>query len=470
MIDGWSDNLDQRWTMEEKLDWMMNSVMTWKPTEIFGSGTEKWLDYWYPTSVTTMPYAALLFWWREQQLLPKTQEHLLKELFQAWSHVPMFVFAQSKNLGDIFRDTWVAFAYTISEEAGKELESLVEYVKHHRVHKKSSVNGEDWTKKFKKFWKNHGSQLMNKLTGMKDPMLNLMMNAPETFDQLIDSASPDKRKKYNKLREHKWSILAYYDRLKDTYDSPGHAEMPRGKWFYSGDNFRFRDKLFENGYPLFWINWGAYLEQLDPSFLAWSWEKKWDGLFNEVRWFIDAIPDMAKKIVEQDMGITQDPDKRNAINDVCRKLYTKNVTEQIYPNMPNVGTSPEAAYCSIPAMILGMSPLKKISVWGTDTPDLNKYAGYYERMQKVLQKAKEMEKTDFSASIRYRTEQWKKWQEIVKNRISLDDIDASWDQSVSVFQQNKSYIQPVTTQILEQTEAVLRQNNPTSNSEQVSMN
>lgn len=50
----------------------------------------------------------------EQQILPKTQEHM-KDLFQKGNHVPMFVFVQSKNLGDIFRDTMITFAYTMDE-------------------------------------------------------------------------------------------------------------------------------------------------------------------------------------------------------------------------------------------------------------------------------------------------------------------------------------------------------------------
>jgi hypothetical protein len=29
--------------------------------------------------------------------------------------------------------------------------------------------------------------MMHKLTGMRDPMLNLMMNAPETFDEMLEA-------------------------------------------------------------------------------------------------------------------------------------------------------------------------------------------------------------------------------------------------------------------------------------------
>ena len=70
---------------------------------------------------------------------------------------------------------------------------------------------------------------MNKMTGMKDPMLNLMMNDSETFDELMQTASPEKKVQYQKLRENKGVVSAYYDRLKDTYDCASHVAMPRGK-------------------------------------------------------------------------------------------------------------------------------------------------------------------------------------------------------------------------------------------------
>ncbi len=70
-----------------------------------------------------MPYAAILFGHREEQMLSPTREHI-KEQFQSGYHMPMFVFMQNKDLGDVFRDTSIAFAYTISEDCGKELEEL----------------------------------------------------------------------------------------------------------------------------------------------------------------------------------------------------------------------------------------------------------------------------------------------------------------------------------------------------------
>ncbi len=56
-------------------------------------------------------------------MLPATQESLRVE-FQKTTKVPMFVFAQNRTLGNTFRETGIAFAYTISTEAGNELKSL----------------------------------------------------------------------------------------------------------------------------------------------------------------------------------------------------------------------------------------------------------------------------------------------------------------------------------------------------------
>lgn len=80
--DGGKMNMEQRVDMRERLDWMMTSIISNKPTEIFGAATEIWLNEGYPTEISTMPYAAMMFGQREQQLLPMTQTHA-KELFQS---------------------------------------------------------------------------------------------------------------------------------------------------------------------------------------------------------------------------------------------------------------------------------------------------------------------------------------------------------------------------------------------------
>lgn len=97
LVDGGKQNMEQRTTMEEKLSWMMSSIVSSKPTEAFGGAMEMWLNEGYPTEISTMPYAAMLFGRREQHLLPRSQEHL-KDAFQTGNHIPMFVFAQNKRL------------------------------------------------------------------------------------------------------------------------------------------------------------------------------------------------------------------------------------------------------------------------------------------------------------------------------------------------------------------------------------
>lgn len=82
LVNGAELNLNQRITQEEKLEWMMNTALGGKIPEMFGVGTNMWLSEGYPTEISTMPYAAVLFGCREQQMLPLTREHILKEQFQ----------------------------------------------------------------------------------------------------------------------------------------------------------------------------------------------------------------------------------------------------------------------------------------------------------------------------------------------------------------------------------------------------
>ncbi len=63
---------------------------------------------------------------------------------------------------------------------------------------------------------------MHKLSGMRDPMLNLMINDPVLFNDLLEKQPPEKKKQYQRLREKQSTIKAYYQRLSDTHgDSTG---------------------------------------------------------------------------------------------------------------------------------------------------------------------------------------------------------------------------------------------------------
>lgn len=70
---------------------------------------------------------------------------------------------------------------------------------------------------------------MHKLSGMRDPMLNLMINDPQTFDEMLEDQPEDKKKEYKNLRENRGAISAYYNRLSETYDSPSHVTLHREK-------------------------------------------------------------------------------------------------------------------------------------------------------------------------------------------------------------------------------------------------
>ncbi len=58
-------------------------------------------------------------------MLPHTQEAIKKEFQDNGVQVPMFVFMQNKNLGDIFRETSLAFAYTINKSCGDRLQKII---------------------------------------------------------------------------------------------------------------------------------------------------------------------------------------------------------------------------------------------------------------------------------------------------------------------------------------------------------
>jgi len=71
---------------------------------------------------------------------------------------------------------------------------------------------------------------MHKLSGMRDPMLNLMINDPILFNDLLEKQPPEKKKQYKRLQEKQSTVKAYYQRLADTHgDSTGHAVIERGK-------------------------------------------------------------------------------------------------------------------------------------------------------------------------------------------------------------------------------------------------
>gem|GEM_PF-1171774 len=122
----------------------------------------------------------------------------IKTQFQAGYHIPQFVFMQNKDQGNIFRETGIAFAYTISPDCGKELERLTRIAQNNRL---SGETAKTWKNDFTKFWSAHGEVLMHKLTGLRDPMLNLMINDEPLFNTLLEKQPEEKKEQYKTLRE-----------------------------------------------------------------------------------------------------------------------------------------------------------------------------------------------------------------------------------------------------------------------------
>lgn len=142
----------------------------------------------------------------------------------------MFPFMQNKDEGDKFRKTSVAFAHTISSDCGERLEKLIHEASHERI----SGRNKKWRGRFEAFWREYGKELMHKLSGMRDPMLNLMVNDPVLFDELLQKQPPEKKREYKILNEKRSVIQAYHKRLKDTYgDDPKHMQIKRGEGYYS---------------------------------------------------------------------------------------------------------------------------------------------------------------------------------------------------------------------------------------------
>lgn len=81
----------------------MDTAVGGKPTECLGKAIETWLGEWYPTHITTMPWAAVLLEAIGWTLATYTDGCFKR--FQAKTKVPMFPFLQGKNFGNIFSET-----------------------------------------------------------------------------------------------------------------------------------------------------------------------------------------------------------------------------------------------------------------------------------------------------------------------------------------------------------------------------
>lgn len=66
---------------------------------------------------------------------------------------------------------------------------------------------------------------MHKMTGMRDPMLNLMINDPALFNEMMKDLPAEKRAHYEQLQKKSPAIKSYYDRLYDMQNSAAHSNI-----------------------------------------------------------------------------------------------------------------------------------------------------------------------------------------------------------------------------------------------------
>ncbi len=66
---------------------------------------------------------------------------------------------------------------------------------------------------------------MHKMTGMRDPMLNLMINDPALFNEMMKDLPAEKREHYEQLQKKSPAIKSYYDRLYDMQNSAAHSNI-----------------------------------------------------------------------------------------------------------------------------------------------------------------------------------------------------------------------------------------------------
>lgn len=136
------------------------------------------------------------------------------------------------------------------------------------------------------------------------------------------------------------------------------------------------------------------------------------------------IPDLAEKMAGEMGFVEGHPKRKHYVQKISKGLFEKN-RNQMSRVMTDLIKSekPEAFYCSVTAMMLGLIPTKKL-IGGTDPKTISRYDDYYTKMLEVDKRAKEM---DYPESIRYRVKMAKKWTEIIKAQIvtkgkSLEEI------------------------------------------------
>jgi len=439
--EGWIGNLEMRERMEDKYDWMVaNAVGDSRQTEAMAHPTSKiWYGEWFDIVTTSGPAMAFLLAHGEQSASPMLQSDMEDQFKNQSIKHPALLFAQSKKYGDIFRDVSISYAYTISKDCGDRMSELANAGEWHG--RLFNDVRKAWTPKFKAFWAEYGEAMMGRLTGMKDPLLQIMMTDPKLFDNEIFPSLPDHKKaRYERLMDsqHRRKITTYYERLKEFNSSASYAGL---KWsdgaFYKWDHFRFRP-WFISGFPMAWMDWNGYFDANGaPEYFKDPYKS--DGVFKEMREFVGEIPRLAETMVDQ-MGITGSQ-RKVMIDKISESLYKKNV-EKIGFEFERWGWTKwqplEKAYYCVPSWILWLDTLDRFSPGPSASPERMKMVEWYEHaLRTIIDTAKKKESTEgFAAAIRYRHLMWPKCVELINKTAKPEELLA-WDSTGTNLLQKK---------------------------------
>lgn len=66
---------------------------------------------------------------------------------------------------------------------------------------------------------------MDKISGMRDPMMQIMVKDKALFDDLIKDMPEAKRKQYEEVRSRSHHVQAYYERMWDMQNSANHSKI-----------------------------------------------------------------------------------------------------------------------------------------------------------------------------------------------------------------------------------------------------
>ena len=205
------------------------------------------------------------------------------------------------------------------------------------------------------------------------------------------------------------------------------------------------------------MDWDGFLDaNLEAAFVAGDGTKG-DGIFNEMRGFFDAMPDMSREMAKQ-MGM-----EGNAkyINRICRSLYEKNL-----PQIKNMiqkrkfNNDKRASYYNVASMILGFADVQQLTETAAPLETQKRFKDYKIKMDQINVEAKKIADTKgFPASMEFRTRMWKRFEDIVEgavvtegltlSQIDKGEYDGSSDSSTTA-------VKEVTMQTLNETESVLR--------------